>query len=276
MQLIGALALALLVLASISTDTSLANKRIVETGPELSVSGGVFPSLLPRVKPVPVTVKVGFTIEGGGSPELDWIALEISRTVTFQTSGLPSCQLAMLYSTAPSARRICAGSLVGHGRVVSRVTLPGREPTTINGSLLAFYTTAEGRPGILAVVKSQGALPLTYVIPFQFGRQGQLRHESVCQQIADAPYPWCLRAPKCLFRIDLRFRGDLRPYFEVRTLPAPPLRQRREKRELRKCRCPVRGRQLSASFVGANVQYTGSSYIGSASADLLSKCRVTG
>ena len=160
-QLIGALALALLVLASISTDTSLANKRIVENSPELSVSGGVSPSLLPRVKPVPVTVKVGFTIEGGGSPELDSIALEISRTVTFQTSGLPSCQLAKLYSTAPSVDQICPGSLVGHGRVVSQVTLPGREPTTINGRLLAFYTSAEGRPGILALVKSRGPCPST-------------------------------------------------------------------------------------------------------------------
>jgi hypothetical protein len=40
--------------------------------------------------------------------------------------------------------------------------------------------------------------------------------------------------------------------------------------------CPARGRQLSAGFVGASVQYTGSSYIGGASAELLGKCSVSG
>ena len=40
--------------------------------------------------------------------------------------------------------------------------------------------------------------------------------------------------------------------------------------------CPARGRQLSAVFVGAGVLYTGTSYIGGASADLLGECKVSG
>ncbi len=277
LHLIGALALALLVFASKSTDASLANKRIVENSPELSVSGGVSPSLLPRVKPVPVTVKVGFTIEGGESPELDSITLEISRTVTFQKSGLPSCQLAKLYSTSPSAGQICAGSVVGHGRIVSQVTLPGREPTMVNGSFTAFYTAAEGRPGILALVKSRGALPLNYVIPFRFGKgkgnfgtslyasKSRMRHIlGVC-----VPQSAC-------FGSTYGFEG-IYGHISKFELSLHRLFVNHGRREsFVNADCPARGRQLSAVFVGASVLYTGSSYIGGGSAALLGSCSVSG
>jgi hypothetical protein len=116
---------------------------------------------------------VGFTSEALNNPttpELSRIEFEISHNVTLQTSGLPSCPLAMLYSTTASARQTCAGSFVGHGSVTSEVTLPGQAPATINGHLLAFYAFAQGQPRILAQVTSGDPLPLTYVIPFQIAK----------------------------------------------------------------------------------------------------------
>ncbi len=276
LHLIGPLALTLLVFASNSTDASLASKRIVEDSPELSVSGGVSPSLLPRFKPVPATVKVGFTIEGGGSPELDSIALEISRTVTFQKSGLSSCRLAQLYSTSPTAGQICAGSVVGHGRIVSQVTLPGREPTMVNGSLTAFYTAAENRPGILALVNTQGALPLTYVIPFRFG---QGRGSSGTSLYASKSrmrhiYGVCVPQSAC-FGSTYGFEG-IYGHISKFELSLHRLFVNHGRREsFVNADCPARGRQLSAVFVGASVLYTGSSYIGGGSATLLGSCSVS-
>lgn len=90
----------------------------------------------------------------------------MSRNIAFQTAGLPSCPIAELYSESSDAERVCAGSLVGHGIVISEVSLPGQAPATIEGHLSAFYDFGEGQPRILAQVTSAGALPLTYVIPF--------------------------------------------------------------------------------------------------------------
>lgn len=118
---------------------------------------------------IPATLRLGFTSAAPSTPttpELTAIRLEISRNLAFHTAGLPSCPIAELYSEPPETGHTCARSLVGHGMVISEVTLPGQAPVTIEGHLLAFYDFGEGQPRILAQVTSTGALPLTYVIPF--------------------------------------------------------------------------------------------------------------
>lgn len=104
------------------------------------------------------------------TPELTAIRFEISRNLTFQMAGLPSCPIVDLYSEYANAGQVCAGSLVGYGTVISEVTLPGQAPVTIEGHLSAYYDFGEGYPRILAQVTSTGAVPLTYVIPFTIAR----------------------------------------------------------------------------------------------------------
>jgi hypothetical protein len=135
----------------------------------IGVSGETVPGKLPRSRMVPATLRLGFTSEAPSTPttpELTAIRLEVSRNLAFHTAGLPSCPIAELYSESSNAGQVCAGSLVGHGIVISEVTLPGQAPVTIEGRLSAFYDFGEGQPRILAQVTSTGALPLTYVIPF--------------------------------------------------------------------------------------------------------------
>jgi hypothetical protein len=135
----------------------------------ISVSGGTVPRKLPRSRIVPAALRLGFTSEtprAPTTPELTAIQLKVSRSLAFQTAGLPSCAITNLYSESSDARQICARSLVGYGTVTSEVTLPGQAPVTIEGHLSAFYDFGEGQPRILAQVTSTGALPLTYVIPF--------------------------------------------------------------------------------------------------------------
>jgi hypothetical protein len=139
----------------------------------IGVSGETVPGKLPRSQMVPATLRLGFTSKAPSTPttpELTSIRLEISRNLALQTADLPNCAISELYSESSDARRICAGSLVGSGIVISEVTLPGQAPVTIEGHLLAFYDFGEGQPRILAQVTSTGALPLTYVIPFTIQR----------------------------------------------------------------------------------------------------------
>jgi hypothetical protein len=122
---------------------------------------------------VAATLRLGFTSKAPSTPttpELTAIRLEISRNLAFQTADLPSCPISELYSESSDAGQICAGSLVGSGIVISEVTLPGQAPVTIEGHLSTFYDFGEGQPRILARVTSNGALPLTYVIPFTISK----------------------------------------------------------------------------------------------------------
>jgi hypothetical protein len=163
--LLGALALALMAAAGASPPS--AGGDLAQTGEVvIGVSGETLPGKLPRSRMAPATLRLGFTSETPSTPttpELTAIRLEISRNIAFQTAGLPSCPIAELYE---SSEQVCAGSQVGHGTVISEVTLPGQAPATIEGRLSAFYDFGEGQPRILAQVTSAGALPLTYVIPF--------------------------------------------------------------------------------------------------------------
>lgn len=166
--LLGALALASTAAAGVlpaaaGGDSAQAGEAVI------GVSGETVPSKLPRSRMAHATLRLGFTSEvpsAPETPELTAIRLYVSRNVAFHTAGLPSCPIAALYSESSDARQECAGSLVGHGVVVSEVTLPGQAPVTIEGHLLAFYDFGEGRRRLLAQVTSSGALPLTYVIPF--------------------------------------------------------------------------------------------------------------
>jgi hypothetical protein len=133
--------------------------------------GETVPTKLPRSQPFPITLRMGFTYEALNNqtaPELNAISFEVSRNVTMQTAGLPSCPINKLYSSAARARRICAGSLVGHGTVTSEVALPNQVTAPVKRQLLAFYDDVKGQPYILAQVTSgPGAVPLTYVLPFR-------------------------------------------------------------------------------------------------------------
>ncbi len=168
MVLLGAFALASMAVAGLWPHP--AGGAIAQTGGAvIGVSGETVPSKLPRSHLAAATLRLGFTskaLSAPTTPELTAIRFEISRNLSFQTAGLPSCSIAELYSEPSDTGQICARSLVGHGIVTSEVTLPGQAPVTVEGHLSAFYDLGEGQPRILAQVTSTGALPLTYVIPF--------------------------------------------------------------------------------------------------------------
>lgn len=141
--------------------------------PVITVSAETIPVRLPRSRMAPATLRLGFTSaisNAPSTPELTAIRLELSRDLELRTAGLPSCPITELYAEAANALHSCAESVVGHGSVISEVTLPGRAPVTVEGRLSAFYDFGEGRPRILAQVVGGSAMPLTYVLPFTIYR----------------------------------------------------------------------------------------------------------
>jgi hypothetical protein len=143
---------------------------------QVSFSGGISPKTLPRHELAPVTVLVGgkiTTLDRSVPPKLERIVLEINREGVLDSKGLPTCSLAKLNSlSSAAAKKACAGALVGHGNVTSRVFLPSQGAFALSGELLAFNGRLHGHPAVLAQVVSEAPLPLTYVIAFTVKKQG--------------------------------------------------------------------------------------------------------
>jgi hypothetical protein len=135
----------------------------------MTASGETLPILLPRGKPVPAGLGLGFAsedVDAHTAPELESIAFDISRNVVFDFTGLPRCTLPELFESY-GAGEPCPRSLVGTGTVTSEITVPGR-PTSraAEGALYAYYGFVGGSPHILARIAVEEPLPLIYVIPF--------------------------------------------------------------------------------------------------------------
>jgi hypothetical protein len=168
-------AVALASAVALATATALAataSAVIVQKGTlQVSFDGGIAPLRLPRSEAVPVSVQTDGkvkTTDRSTPPKLERILLAINADGVIQTKGLATCPLGRLESvTAATARKSCAGALIGHGNVTSRVSLPGQGAFASNGALLAFNGKVGGRPAVLAQVESGAPLPLTYVIVFE-------------------------------------------------------------------------------------------------------------
>jgi hypothetical protein len=173
----------------------------------VSASGETAPTKLGRSHATPATLRVGFTSEERGNPaipDLSAISLQISRNVSFETAGLPSCRLKDLYSPTANARQVCAGSLVGQGRVASEISLPGQAPASVEGELLAFYSSVKGTRRILAQVRTEGPVALTYVLAFRIEEKVGGRFETTFYSLqkssafecdSEGNPPGCAREP---------------------------------------------------------------------------------
>lgn len=257
--LLGALALAFMTAAGASppsADGDLAPAGEVVIG----AFGETAPSKLPRSRVAPATLRLGFTSEIPSTPitpELTEIRLEVSSNIAFQPAGLPSCPIAELYSESSDARRVCAGSLVGHGIVLSEVTLPGRPPATIEGRLSAFYDFSDGQPRILAQVTSTGALPLTYVIPFTIskvrGIYGTILSAGHMRSIAGI----CLRGHPNCFSQTYTYKGIYGHISKFELTLARQFARGGKRISVVSADCPARNGSSSASFplVKVNLAY---------------------
>jgi hypothetical protein len=151
---------------------SLAQAEVIRKGTlQVTFNGSIAPVKLPRTGLAPVSVQMGGkikTLDKSTPPKLERIILDINSHGVISNKGLPTCSVAKLNSiSSAQAKKSCAGALVGHGNVTSRVSLPGQGAFASNGTLLAFNGKLHGKPAVLAQVASGAPLPLTYVIEFE-------------------------------------------------------------------------------------------------------------
>jgi hypothetical protein len=136
-----------------------------------SFHGSIAPQKLPRTEAAPVSVQMGGkikTTDRSTPPKLEQIILEINSNGVIQTKGLGTCSLGKLNAvTSAAAKKSCASSLIGHGNVTSRVSLPGQGAFASNGVLNAYNGKYKGHTAVFAQVESGPPLPLTYVIVFE-------------------------------------------------------------------------------------------------------------
>jgi hypothetical protein len=162
---------AILCVGLLALAATAAAEQFLEKNLRASIDGGISPKALPRDELAPVTVLMGgkiSTTDRSVPPKLERIVLEINSHGVIDNEGLPTCSLAKLNSlSSAGAKKACAGALVGHGNVTSRLFLPGQGAFASSGELLAFNGRLHGRPAVLAQVASEAPLPLTYVIAFE-------------------------------------------------------------------------------------------------------------
>jgi hypothetical protein len=173
----GIVVLSTAIWAVVASAAGAANAEVVREGNlQVSFSGGISPQRLPRNELAPVTVLMSgkiSTTDRTAPPKLEKIILSINKEGVVESTGLPTCSISKLNSlSSADAKRVCAGALVGHGNVTSRVSLPSQGAFASTGELLAFNGRLHGKPAVLAQVASKAPLPLTYVIAFEVEKSG--------------------------------------------------------------------------------------------------------
>jgi hypothetical protein len=153
----------------------LADAELSQNGNlRLAFSGRIAPKTLPRTNTAPVTVRISGAIgtaDGERPPQLSKVAIAFNRYGRVSTLGLPVCRAGELeQTTSETAREICGGALVGHGKFKANVDFAGREPVSVSGDMLAFNSTKNNRPAMLLHIYGSHPVQLAFVLTFRIVR----------------------------------------------------------------------------------------------------------
>lgn len=138
--------------------------KIVITG-----DGGFTPRTLPKHENAPIKLyghaKFG-TTDGTRPSPLRRLVLEFDKHGAVETRGLPKCtRQKLVATTVKTARRNCAGSIVGKGFGTALVELPEQRGIRASSPLTLFNgPRRNGNPTVLGHAHLDYPAPTTYVI----------------------------------------------------------------------------------------------------------------
>lgn len=138
--------------------------KIVITG-----DGGFTPRTLPKRENAPIKLyghaKFG-TTDGSRPSPLRRLVLEFDKHGAVETRGLPKCtRQKLVATTVKTARRNCAGSIVGKGFGTALVELPEQRGIRASSPLTLFNgPRRNGNPTVLGHAHLDYPAPTTYVI----------------------------------------------------------------------------------------------------------------
>jgi hypothetical protein len=170
--------LALALVVAMLVGAAVAGAEITRKGNlQVAVSGKLSPKKLPRDRLTAVSVSVGgriSTTDGTEPPQLRKLVIEINRHGRLDPTGLPTCKVSAI-RTASNGRALgaCGNALLGEGKFVGTITLPGAAPYPLEGKLLVFNGREHGKSVLLGHVFSPHPFATSFVITFGVKQGGK-------------------------------------------------------------------------------------------------------
>lgn len=139
---------------------------------KVEAEGGFTPTTLPKHDFAPITIhgegKIG-TTDGSLPPILKKLNVWYDKHGEVVTKGLPYCTPGKLAATtSKTARKVCAGSIVGEGRGTAIVAFPEQKPFKASSPITIFNAKPHnGNPTVLAHAYLSVPAPTTYIVPVE-------------------------------------------------------------------------------------------------------------
>lgn len=163
-----ALVFLLVIPASVSAELTAKGDLFVK------FSGGIAPTALPRHQLAPIAIGVEGTVKtlsGDRPPALRRISIALNRGGRLDTHGLPTCRVSEINpGSSAKALEVCGDALVGEGDFAARTAFPEQATFPARGRILAFNSTSNGHPTVLAHIYGANPVPITRVIVFHIHR----------------------------------------------------------------------------------------------------------
>jgi len=149
---VGALAVAAAIAAAIFVVAGSASAVTVLAGNLLiKVEGATSPSALPKSRMAPIGFHGSASVatnDGSHIPPALSTQLLVDKHIKIDTTGLPTCTLAKIQSSPPTAAmRACGDALIGRGTSTAQVQFPEQASFAAKGPLLAFNGPSGGGYG---------------------------------------------------------------------------------------------------------------------------------
>jgi hypothetical protein len=139
---------------------------------EVIGEGGFTPTTLPKHETAPITLhgegRIG-TTDGSLPPILQTLTVWFDKHGAVVTEGLPHCTKGKLAATTTAtARRVCAGSIVGEGSGTALIAFPEQKPFKASSPITLFNGPPHnGNPTVLAHAYLSVPAPTTYIVPIE-------------------------------------------------------------------------------------------------------------
>jgi hypothetical protein len=146
---------------------------VLRAGPiEVVAEGGFTPTTLPKHETTAITLHgeghIGST-DGGLPPILKTLTVWYDKHGAVVTKGLPYCTKGKLAATtSATARKVCAGSIVGEGYGTAVIAFPEQKPFKASSPITIFNAAPHsGNPTVLAHAYLSVPAPTTYIVPVE-------------------------------------------------------------------------------------------------------------
>lgn len=169
------LLIALVALLGLAISSATAEVVTKSGNLETTIEGKFTPKKLPKKTYAPIKLDLEgsmATTDKSHVPALKTIYLEFDRNGKLNTKGLPTCSVGKLQSTLTAqAKKACASSLVGTGRVTAEIALAEQAPFSAGGPLLIFNGKPKGGKQVLIFhVYAKVPAPTTVVTTAVIGK----------------------------------------------------------------------------------------------------------